>query len=101
MPNVNDKIMIELVLNAKKAIQEAQKAVNAISGIRDKEYQADKENAKKQEELAQKTGKSREAITRKGSAIINREMALLTRRFFSLYAIIRAFSMFKDRKSVV
>lgn len=100
MPNVNDKIMIELVLNAKKAIQEAQKAVNAISGIKDKEYQADKENAKKQEELAQKTGKAKEAITRRGSAIINREMALLTRRFFSLYAIIRAFSMFKQFASM-
>lgn len=100
MPNVNDKIMIELILNAKKAIQEAQKAVNAISGIKDKEYQADKENAKKQEELAQKTGKAREAITRKGSAIINQEMALLTRRFFSLYAVIRAFSMFNQFASM-
>lgn len=100
MPNVNDKIMIELVLNAKKALMEAQKAVNAISGIKDKEYQADKENAKKQEELAQKTGKAKEAITRRGSAIINREMALLTRRFFSLYAIIRAFSMFNQFASM-
>lgn len=90
MPNVNDKIMIELVLNAKKAIQEAQKAVNAISGIKDKQQKKDKETAEKQSKLAENATKKATAFEKKFSSSVSRDLNLLFRRFFGIYAILKA-----------
>ncbi|MBO4556644.1 MAG: hypothetical protein J5706_07780, partial [Elusimicrobiales bacterium] len=90
MPNVNDKIMIELVLNAKKAIQEAQKAVNAISGIKDKQQKKDKETAEKQGRLAENATKKATAFEKKFSSSVSRDLNLLFRRFFGIYAILKA-----------
>ena len=93
MPQINEKVMIEVLLSAEQAVKNLKKVSDAISGIGEQTNRQTETTAKKQEETAEKTAKIQQTAAKKTSSVIGKEMGLLLKGMFTLGAVIKGFQL--------
>lgn len=93
MPQINEKVMIEVLLSAEQAVKNLKKVSDAISGIGEQTNNQTEATAKKQEETAEKTAKIQQTAAKKTSSVIGKEMGLLLKGMFTLGAVIKGFQL--------